>query len=152
MVILKSRTLAYEKSDLNRSIQIIMTLQRTVRGRLYRRNVKSRKQGIPNAPEVKPQGELTDVEFREETRMLSQVLTNQFGKQRGYRQVVVDTKSIFEFLRMTPPSFIGSITMNDPENFIEELKMVFYVMHVANTESVMLAAYQLKSIDRSWFD
>uniref|UniRef100_M1DTX1 Gag-pol polyprotein n=1 Tax=Solanum tuberosum TaxID=4113 RepID=M1DTX1_SOLTU len=55
--------------------------------------------------------------------MLSQVVTNQAGKQRGARQEVTNTLRIREFLRMNPPSFTGSRTTEDPECFVEELKM-----------------------------
>ncbi|WMV38353.1 hypothetical protein MTR67_031738 [Solanum verrucosum] len=72
--------------------------------------------------------------------------------ERGARQEVADTSRIQEFLRMNPPSFTGSSTTEDPENFIEELKKVFEVMHVADTERVELAAYQLKNIARTLFD
>ncbi|XP_049410547.1 uncharacterized protein LOC125873722 [Solanum stenotomum] len=43
-------------------------------------------------------------------------------------------------------------TTEDLENFIEELKKVFDVMHVADTERVELAAYQIKNVARTWFD
>ncbi|KAG5629251.1 hypothetical protein H5410_000968 [Solanum commersonii] len=79
--------------------------------REYQRQIslaKRSEQGVPNAPEVQPQREVTNVEFREAIRMLSQAVTNQAG--------------IHEFLRMNPPSFTGSSTTEDPENFIEELK------------------------------
>ncbi|XP_049363663.1 uncharacterized protein LOC125828392 [Solanum verrucosum] len=45
---------------------------------------------------------------------------------------------------MNPLSFTGSSTIEDLENFIEELQKVFDVMHVADTERVELAAYQMK--------
>uniref|UniRef100_A0A0V0GJT7 Putative ovule protein n=1 Tax=Solanum chacoense TaxID=4108 RepID=A0A0V0GJT7_SOLCH len=53
---------------------------------------------------------------------------------------------------MNPPSFTGSSTTKDPENFIKELNKVFDVMHVADTERVELVAYQLKNVARTWFD
>ncbi|KAK4721628.1 hypothetical protein R3W88_011861 [Solanum pinnatisectum] len=46
-----------------------------------RRNVEE--QGVPNAHEVQPQGEVTNAEFREAIRMLSQALTNQWKKGRA---------------------------------------------------------------------
>ena len=42
---------------------------------------------------------------------------------------------------MNTPNFTGSSTFKEPENFIEELKKVFKVMHVANTEIFELASY-----------
>ena len=53
---------------------------------------------------------------------------------------------------MNLPSFTGSSTFKDPKNFVEELKKVFEVMHVVDTEKVELAAYQLKCVTRTLFD
>ncbi|WMV51630.1 hypothetical protein MTR67_045015 [Solanum verrucosum] len=127
-----------------------MPLRRAVSGHPARRNVEG--QELPNAPEVQPQGEVTNVEFREAIRMLSQVVTNQAGQQRGARQEEADTSRIREFLRMNPPSFTGSSTAKDSENFIEKLKKVFDVMHVTDTMRVELAAYQMKNVAKTWFD
>ncbi|WMV40588.1 hypothetical protein MTR67_033973 [Solanum verrucosum] len=93
-----------------------MPPQRVVRGRPARRNVE--KQELPNAPEVQSQGEVTNIDFREAIRMLSQVVTNQVRQRRGARQEEADTSRIREFLRMNPPSFIGSSTSEDPENLL----------------------------------
>nr|XP_004239542.1 uncharacterized protein LOC101263910 [Solanum lycopersicum] len=84
--------------------------------------------------------------------MLRQVVTNQAGQQIKSRQEEVDTSRIRKFLRMNPPSFMVSITTENPENFVEELKKVFYVMHVADAKRVELTAYQLKTVARTWFD
>ncbi|WMV54602.1 hypothetical protein MTR67_047987 [Solanum verrucosum] len=70
--------------------RLIMPPLRAVRGRRARRNVKE--QGVPNAPEVQPQGEVTNVEFRDTIRMLSQVVTN----QRGARQEEVEDPRVLE--------------------------------------------------------
>uniref|UniRef100_M1D144 Gag-pol polyprotein n=1 Tax=Solanum tuberosum TaxID=4113 RepID=M1D144_SOLTU len=63
--------------------EIIMHLRRAIRGRPARRNVEE--QELPNAPEVQPQGEVTNTEFCEAIKMLSQVVTNEAGQQRGAR-------------------------------------------------------------------
>ena len=62
---------------------------------------------------------------------------------------MADTLRIREFSRMKPSSFIGSSITEDLENFIEELKNVFDVMHVVDTKRVELAACQLKGIART---
>ena len=43
---------------------------------------------------------------------------------------------------MNHPNFTDSSTIEDPKNFIEELRMVFDLMHVAGAESVELDSYQ----------
>ncbi|WMV08768.1 hypothetical protein MTR67_002153 [Solanum verrucosum] len=78
-------------------------------------------------------------------------MTNQPG-QRENRQEENDTSRIREFLRMNPPSFTGSSTTKDLENFIEELQKVFEIMHIVDAERVELPAYQLKNVVRTWFD
>ncbi|XP_049348229.1 uncharacterized protein LOC125812806, partial [Solanum verrucosum] len=97
-----------------------MPPQRVVRGHPARRNVEEPE--LPNASEVQSQGEVTNAEFREAIRVLSQVVTNQAEQQRGVSQKVTGTSRIRELLRMDPPSFIGSSTIEDPESFVEELK------------------------------
>ncbi|KAH0711565.1 hypothetical protein KY289_007524 [Solanum tuberosum] len=127
-----------------------MPPRRVGRGRLPRRYVDE--QELPYAPGVQDQGEVSNAEFREAIRTLSQAVTNQIGQQRGARQEGANTSRIREFLGMNPPSFRGSSTTEDPEDFIEELKKIFDVMHVAYIERVELAAYQLKDVARTWFD
>ncbi|WMV32581.1 hypothetical protein MTR67_025966 [Solanum verrucosum] len=53
---------------------------------------------------------------------------------------------------MSPLEFTGSKHNVDPEIFVDELRKVFEVMHVVDAKCVELAAYQLKSIARKWFD
>ncbi|XP_049410425.1 uncharacterized protein LOC125873561 [Solanum stenotomum] len=113
-----------------------MPPRRAVRGRPASHNVEPQEQELPNAPEVQPQDEVTNAEFREAIRMFSQVVTNQARHQRGARQEEPDTSRIRELLRMNPPSFTGSSISEDLENFVDELKKVFDVMHVTDTEVV----------------
>ena len=47
--------------------------------------------------------------------------------------------SIREFLKINPPRFTGLSTTEDLENFVDELKKVFEVMHVVDTKRVELA-------------
>ena len=54
--------------------------------------------------------------------------------------------------RMNPPSFTGSSTTEDRENFVEEMFKVFEVIHVVNIERVELVVYQLKSVAKTLFD
>ncbi|XP_015068749.1 uncharacterized protein LOC107013324 [Solanum pennellii] len=45
----------------------------------------------------------------------------------------------------------SSVT-EDPNNFVDELRKVFEIMHIADTERVELIAYQMKGAARIWFD
>ncbi|KAG5571158.1 hypothetical protein H5410_060924 [Solanum commersonii] len=74
------------------------------------------------------------------------------GNKDELKNEVVYTYRIREFLRMNPLSFTGSSTTEDLKNFIEELKKVFKVMHVANSERAELVAYPLKNVSRTWFN
>ncbi|XP_015054851.1 uncharacterized protein LOC107001235 [Solanum pennellii] len=126
-----------------------MPPRKAFRGRL-RRNVEELE--VPNAPEVQPQREVTNVEFWEAIRMLSQVMTYHVVQKRASQQEEVDTSRVREFLRVNPPSITRSSPTEDPENFVEELKKVFEVMHMVDVERVELAAYQLMGVARTWFD
>ena len=52
---------------------------------------------------------------------------------------------------MNPPSFTSLSTTEDPENFVEDLKKVFDVMHVVGIERVEMVACQLTSVARTWY-
>ena len=84
--------------------------------------------------------------------MLSIVVTDQVVQQKGAQQVEADTSRIFEFLRMNPPSFACLNTIEDLENFIEELKKVFNVIHFFDTTRFYLVLYHMNGVARTWFD
>ncbi|XP_015068748.1 uncharacterized protein LOC107013323 [Solanum pennellii] len=99
-----------------------MPPRRVVRGHPYRRNIEE--QGVSNALEVQAQGEVTNVEFREVIRILSQDVTSRVRQHIGAREEGTDNSSICEFLRMNPPSFTSSSTVEDAENFVDKLNKV----------------------------
>ena len=84
--------------------------------------------------------------------MLCQEVINHVGQQRGDQQEKVDTQRIREYVRINPPSLNGSSIIEDLDNFVEELKKVFDVMHVVDAKRVELNAFQLKNVARTWFD
>ena len=63
---------------ITRIFHIIMPPRREVRGQPSRRNADEEE--VPNSPDVQPQGEVTNAEFCEVIKMLSQVVTKQVGK------------------------------------------------------------------------
>ncbi|XP_069150319.1 uncharacterized protein [Solanum lycopersicum] len=106
--------------------------QKEVTGRPTRRIVEELE--IPDAPNMQPQGEVTNAKFCDDIRILIQVVTNQVGQHRRARQEEADTSRIREFSRMNPPSFMGLITTEDLEIFMEELKKFFDMMHLVDEE------------------
>ncbi|WMV30675.1 hypothetical protein MTR67_024060 [Solanum verrucosum] len=54
--------------------------------------------------------------------MLSQVMTNQVGQQRGNQHEVADTLRLRELLRMNPPSFTGSSTTRIQRTLLRSCK------------------------------
>ncbi|XP_049373843.1 uncharacterized protein LOC125838859 [Solanum verrucosum] len=86
-----------------------MPPRRAERGRPARRNIEPQNQELPNAPEVQPQKEVSKAEFREAIRMLSQVVTNQAGQQRGDRQEGTDTSRILADMRSRISSFVAGL-------------------------------------------
>ena len=73
-----------------------MPPRRVIRGRPQ---INVEEQKILNAPEVQPQGEVTNTKFCEAIRMLIQEVTNQVVQHRGALQERPDTSRIREFLR-----------------------------------------------------
>ncbi|XP_070007597.1 uncharacterized protein [Nicotiana sylvestris] len=53
---------------------------------------------------------------------------------------------------MKPPVFTGSKKDEDPQNFIDEVKKIFRVMHATDTEAVELVAYHLKDVSNTWYE
>ncbi|WMV37464.1 hypothetical protein MTR67_030849 [Solanum verrucosum] len=52
---------------------------------------------------------------------------------------------------MNRPEFLGSRVVEDPYNFIDEVKKIFRVMQVTSNGRVGLASYQLKDVAHVWF-
>ncbi|WMV50058.1 hypothetical protein MTR67_043443 [Solanum verrucosum] len=51
-----------------------------------------------------------------------------------------------DFTRMNPPDFHGSKVEEDPQEFIDEVYMVFVIMGVTPVEEAELATYQFKGV------
>ena len=73
-----------------------------------------------------PQGEVTNVNFLEDIKIISQEVTKDVGKQSGAGQEEADTLRIREFMRMNPPRFTSLSTTRDAKNILEELKFFSY--------------------------
>ena len=85
--------------------------------------------------------------------MLSEVVSNWGGNQRGPQQENIDTSRIRELLMMNTLSFTCSSTTNkNQKNCIKVLQKVFDVMNVAGTERVELLAFQMRGVSSIWID
>ncbi|KAF3646390.1 hypothetical protein FXO38_19205 [Capsicum annuum] len=58
---------------------------------------------------------------------------------------------IWDFIRMNPPSFMGSKSAKDPKKFLDMVQKVMDVMGVTSSKSAKLAIYQLQDVAPTWF-
>ena len=54
-------------------------------------------------------------------------------------------------MKMSPPKFISTKAEEDPQLFVDEMEIIFEVMHVDEIKGVKLATYQLKNIANQWY-
>ena len=71
----------------------------------------------------------TNEEFRTTLTMLTNVVTNQVG-----RQASTPASRVKDFTRMNPPEFHGSKVDEDPQAFIDEVSRVVTIMGVTSEE------------------
>ena len=53
---------------------------------------------------------------------------------------------VHDFVRMNSPESLGSQTLEDPQNLLDEIKKIFEVMQVTGIDRVEFASYQLKDV------
>ena len=56
------------------------------------------------------------------------------------------TSRLSDFLRMTPPIFLGSMVGDDPHQFIAKVYKIVHAIKVNSRENVKLTLYQIKDI------
>ncbi|XP_049364360.1 uncharacterized protein LOC125829150 [Solanum verrucosum] len=56
-----------------------------------------------------------------------------------------------DFVRMSPPTFLGSKVGEDPQEFLDEVYKIFQAMGVTSREKAELASFQLKDVSQVWF-
>ena len=104
---------------------------------------------------VNPAG-LTDAKVRESVTQLAQAITmqsqamtaqvNQLDVQRENPPACSMADRLRDFTRMKPPIFTGAKTLEDPQEFIDELDKILVALGASDTEKTELASYQLKDI------
>ena len=57
-----------------------------------------------------------------------------------------------DFLKMDPPTFIGSYLNEDPQDFIDQIQRALDVIHITGRETVELAAYRFKREAIYWYE
>ena len=89
--------------------------------------------------------------------LLTSIVANQSQRQEGpivgagVANRAAGTK-ICDFLNLDPPSFTGSNSNEDPQDFIDQIQRTLDVMHVSGTEATELATYRLKSVAILWYE
>ncbi|KAF3648996.1 hypothetical protein FXO37_19182 [Capsicum annuum] len=68
-----------------------------------------------------------------------------------FRAAFTTLAQILYFTRMNPPSFLGSKTNEDPQEFLDQVQKVIYIIGVTFSKSAELAAYQLLDVSHTWF-
>ena len=53
-------------------------------------------------------------------------------------------------MRMNHPIFPGSKTLDDPQDFIDEVHKIIVTMRAIDTEKAELASYHLKDVAETW--
>ena len=55
-----------------------------------------------------------------------------------------------DITKMNPPSFKGSKTLEDTQDFVDEVHKIFVAMGATDTEKAELTSYQLKDGAQTW--
>ena len=92
-------------------------------------------------------------EFRNIIQMLAQIMTSQNSWVHAHVNENGGSVAarVHDFVRMNSPEFLGSLTTENPQNFLDEIKKVFEVMQVTGNDRVELASYQLKDVAHIWY-
>ena len=56
-----------------------------------------------------------------------------------------------DFTRINPPTFYRSKVEEDPQEFIDEIYKILYVVGLSTSEKAELATYQLKDVAQAWY-
>ncbi|XP_069144095.1 uncharacterized protein [Solanum lycopersicum] len=104
--------------------------------------------GLTNA-EVRP----SLAQMAQAITMQAQAMTAQVNRQDVKREnplVRSMADKLQDFSRMNPPIFTRDKTLEDPQNFIDEVHKILVAMGDTDIEKAELASYQLKDVAKIW--
>ena len=81
-------------------------------------------------------------------------MTNQVNLSMVPRVNVVESNMTYrlrDFVRMSPPIFLGSKVGEYPQEFLDGVYKVFRAMGVTYREKAELASYRLRDVSRVWY-
>ena len=114
---------------------------------------KRRNQPAPQFED--PLGEhVSHVEFRAAFTILAQSIAAQNERPPVIlANPVANPKAsrVRDFTQMNPPSFHGSKSDEDPQEFIDQVQKVIDIMGVTSIESAELVAYPLQDVAHDWY-
>ena len=103
---------------------------------------------------------LTDAEVRASLAQMAPAITiqaqamtaqvNRENVQRENPPVRSMPERLRDFTRMNPQIFTAAKTLEDPQEFIDELYKILVSMGAIDIEKVELASYQLKDVAQTW--
>ena len=61
------------------------------------------------------------------------------------------TARVYNFIKMISSEFLGSQTIKDPKNFLDQIKKIIDVIQVTKNDRVELTSYQPKYVAHIWY-
>ena len=109
------------------------------------RNVNARNQ---NRDPPVPYQDVSNAKFRNAMHKGTQSMTNHHSRVHApvNKNGLLGVERLCDFVRMNPPEFLGSQINKDPQNFIDEIRKIFEVMHVTRNDQIELASCKLKDV------
>ena len=111
-----------------------------------------------NQPAPQPEDPLGEHVSHADLRATFTILAQSMAAQTEWPPIILanplatlKAARVRDFTRMNPPSFHGSKSDEDPQEFIDQVQKVIDIMGVTSIESAELAAYQLQDVAHDWY-